>query len=216
MKIISNFKDYYDHQAFVYGIDETRVWKRLKDPSEIEHSKRNRWLECIPERKNALEKPLIIDNCDLWFCDQRYPFLDVRYGEQYYNNEQRDYFWSLEDMLCKYVAMGCFSDWQLNALKEHFSPDSSEKLNTVYDSAQLLHSVRYITRNIKMRDYGFQNVVSSEQAFQRISMWLSAKPDVPQTIPTDLDRFAATHDVAAKAVKVATESMPILSSRKND
>lgn len=190
MKIISHFKDYYDHQAFIYGVDETRVWKRITSKEDIIDSEKQSFFSYSPTRKNFLKKEIEFDFFDVWFCDKNYPFIQSKIGrgidavyQTYFTYDQLVSKWSDDKFMTSYF---------LEKAESHLNRKSERKLNTKFNSPQLLHGeVDSITLNINLKNHGFSHIVSAEQAFQRISMWLGARPDVPQTVPTDLDRFEA-------------------------
>lgn len=193
MKIISKRKDYYDYLGQIYGVDSVVVY--IRKPATIDNAKHYiRSQEFTPSERNQIKVPVSVNLVHIWFCDQNYPLLELSYVPT--NKLDRVYFYyaSNEAFLEDYGDILYLGGYRRagKAIEEHFKSKLKSKLNTKYGSPQLLVDTKGVHLDIRLRDYNFQKLVSPEQAFQRVSMFLGAfKPDKPQQIPTDMHRFEA-------------------------
>lgn len=191
MKIISKRKDYYDYLSGVWGIDNKVVYKR--EP-KFEHYKNDFIARPFDFKLNG--QSYLYSYCILWFCDKAYPFLEITYkyypwGVLGYSEtivEQR--IWSYD----KYVEskFNVQSDYINKNIKQFFNENRNEALNTKFNSPQILISdSRDAQTDILLKDIDFSSEMTAEQAYQQVAMFVAAKPEPPQQVPTDMHRFEA-------------------------
>ena len=190
MKIISKYKDYYDYFSQIYGIDEKLVYKREEKLIEFDFKTRKNFpfIEFYPERKNFLENKVCINFKEIWFCNQRFPFITIVFGN--YLTEKKQNFFDYNSFKIEWKDFIKYGNYLERQLIDHFSEKFGDK-NTEYKSPQILITKKGVYRDIILKHYNFQRFVSPEQAYQKVYMFLESRKDVSQTIPTDLDRFEA-------------------------
>jgi hypothetical protein len=171
MKLISNYKDYYDYLIGAkYGIDEKAVYERICS-TEGNDSK---WY------KSGIYRPLFLDNLrdyDCWeihFCGTRYygHFYD---GQYYYGKEAMNYIparikngaHSHRGMCSEPILTGgtINNEFGLTRLVE----DYNEKHNC---PVLVSHSYNGLIKNPKLLDFGFNKIISPDEAFLKITNFL--------------------------------------------
>ncbi len=188
MYIISKYKDYYDYLAQIYGVDKKVVYFRKPETIDEGHE----YSTDIRIERNGVSNLYYVYHDKIWVCDKCFPVIYVRreltdYGWFYYSYEDLIEVWpELKSRTTRYKW------YDRSMLAEHLSDTCSVlKLNTKYDSPQLWAHHNSIHKDILLKDCDFQCMMSPEQVFQNVSMWVSAKPEPPQTVPTDMHRFEA-------------------------
>jgi hypothetical protein len=188
MYIISKYKDYYDYLAQIYGVDKKVVY--FRKPEIVEGGMG--YSTDIRIERNGQSSLYYIYHDYIWICDKSFPVVYVR-------RELTDFGWfyySYEDLIAAWPELKPRKSrfkWFTgrNFLLDHFQGVSTAKLNTKYDCPQLWTHHNNIHKDILLKDCDFQKMMSPEQVFQNVSMWVSAKPEPPQTVPTDMHRFEA-------------------------
>ena len=181
MKIISNFKDYYDWCVSIYGIDGLYVYER-KSQSEARHS--NYWTHApggtklethvkkyrdsdiiftpLPKEEqfeyNRVHQFLICDKLyTVYYFDGNVVYHDVKDLPHKPNAEEN----------CPVILWGMHTDtfyrsYSRRSLKEYVYSNS---INAI--------------KNPKLSDHGFGSVVPAEEMFIMIYNWLSRNKDIP-------------------------------------
>lgn len=187
MYIISKHKDYYDYLSQIYGVDKKVVYHR--HPAEEEAITQTFFSERKLNR-NSEENNYQFYFDEIWLCDEVYPLIRV---SRSYSDETLLYY-SYEHLIADWPEVKpAPSKWVYKDMfEEHFVVNTSKaKYNTKYASPQLLAHRGKVYKDIILKDYDFQRVMSPEQVFQLVAMFMAAQPEPPQTIPTDLHRFEA-------------------------
>jgi len=200
MRIISKHKDYYDYLGQIYGIDNKIVYYRKSFTADHINSF-HRDDVYYPNEKNKLNVNVTLSRFFVWFCDKMYPAVEVSYTVEHKNQlgnpiqGYTDYsytFYDFEELKSKWKNNINWKSWDEDNYEEHFKVQSNRKLNTEFNSPQIVTvSSNKIDIDVILKDYDFQKIMTPEQAFQKVSMFVGAKPDPPQQIPTDMHRFVA-------------------------
>lgn len=188
MKIISNFKDYYDHQVSIFGIDplvnyERVCWQRavgnrwqrqgLYKPGHLSFNG--------PERHNQFFFDLIA------FCGTIYAVGMYR-GRAYYGDD-------INDIPPFYNEMSCSSlDKNRYEYSRHLRKWHSAKtdLNMIENCPAMLvgeHQGKLypFVKNPRLSDYAFQKAVSAEYAWNLLTDFFLKKPEI-QNNQTDKEK----------------------------
>ena len=190
MYIISKRKDYFDYLTQIYGIDKAVVYHRK--PNELGDGGANG--EEFDYSNEKFSRKIIVTRIDLWFCDEHYPTIQVECsvsGIGISMFTELLYYYSYSEFESAWNSVVNKSNWWKEDLKKYLSTKSNSKINKKHASPQLLMIGKKIFTDIILKDYDFQRIVPAEQAYQRVSMWMNSRPDVPQTVPTDMHRFEA-------------------------
>jgi hypothetical protein len=174
MKLISNFKDYYDYLIGAkYGIDPLVVYERICSTE----GKDSEWY------KSGINRPLFLDFPDRYeswiiqFCGVTY------YGHHY----QRQFYYgeAAKDQIPYHV------DNTTRGICEDEHPNDRVKINKwgfVYDR-RIDHNKKEdcpvvliqggsVIKNVKLSDYGFARIVPPEDTFLKITDFLSRAKEI--------------------------------------
>lgn len=162
MKIISKFKDYYDHIQGLYGVDEKIVYDRTEikysTPSHIQ----------FPSTE---VKYFILAICDIFYIvyyfNGVYYFGDVQdiNGHRYVNGEL------IPERYLKYK-------WYKTSKELHLTKTD---INTKNNEPILLISgnrMDKVSKDIKLSDYGINKLVEANDMYIMISNWLSKEKEI--------------------------------------
>lgn len=174
MLIISNKKDYYDSMAYAYGIDKSIVFKREILELDSKFLLPQEWSQYAYKfPMNQTEKDLL--NVIRYFDRQgngieRYMllfFCDKIYIVSQSNNE---FTYGISNVKSSYTKH------QLENLQSNFS-----SLNVIRHNVQLPYFLfyrchgQYICEMPLLRDIGFDSIMSADECYQNIEMYLAKK-----------------------------------------
>jgi hypothetical protein len=186
MKLISNFKDYYDFLIGAkYGIDPLVVYERICSTE----GKDSEW------HKSGIYRPLFLDFPDKYDC-WIIQFCGVTYYGHYYQ-KQFYYGESAKDHIPYHV------DDTRRGTCENEHPNSQQKVNKwgfVYDRGidynekenspiVIMHASGRI-KNVKLGDFGFGRIVPPEEAFLKITDFLSREKQIKNN-QTDKEKIVS-------------------------
>ena len=178
MKVISNFKDYYDHQVAKFGIDTIVNYERI-----CYHLDRDKW------EKRGVYKPGHLSFTGPESYNRFFSYMIAFCGKIYtvgmYN--RRAYFG--EDVLKEIPVSskwGTMDNSRYSVAKSEYKWHSTETdLNNLHDCPVLLvrkvagsDTLQAYIKNPRLADYGFQKVVSPEYAWTCINDFLINKPEI--------------------------------------
>lgn len=187
MKLISNFKDYYDYLIGAkYGIDPLVVYERICSTE----GKDSQW------HKSGINRPLFLDLPDRYeswiiqFCGVTY------YGHHY--NKQFYYGESAKEHIPYHVdntTRGTCKDehdnnapqynrWGFRIYSNYIDYNKKENCPIV-----LLQGGSVI-KNVKLSDYGFGRIIPPEEAFLKITDYLSREKAIPNN-QTDKEKIVS-------------------------
>lgn len=194
MKIISKRKDYYDHLSQIYGVDGAVVYKRQQEEYEEKEKhfgfEDGYYVKFKDKCNNDLVYSASLSALNIWFCDKLYPVVRVSLVKDY-QDKGAFYYYSYMEYLQRWGGLIEMKGYNSKRMEDFFKAYERKRVNTEFSSPQLVHIGNKVVTDIILKDYGFQKVITPEQAFQRVSMFVASKPDAPQTIPTDMHRFEA-------------------------
>lgn len=186
MLIISKYKDYYDYLGQIYGVDNKIVYTRNHENKETDRTSMMTY-EYTPGKNNLLEFSIRLTLGQIWFCDKNYPLALIYEG---YGSTPFIYY-DVNELLEFWAKRANWGGFMQDKIKDHFKTDLHTKLNSKYNCPQLLQTDNRVELDIILKDYFFHHLVSPEQAFQKVAMFVAAKPDPLQQIPTEMHRFEA-------------------------
>lgn len=166
MKIISNFKDYYDYVAGERGVDERIVFDRRPEQLITTHrEKRPQWEPCsmyVPTFNTLTRQYGSVYHVHL--CGTRYCIT--------YVNEEF-----------------CFtiSDLQRNVPPGHiyrhyygFTDPQPTDLNTIHDRAAILKDPWALRSGFRLSDFGFKKLFSPEEMWDKLYNFHVREPELVQ------------------------------------
>jgi hypothetical protein len=190
MKIISKRKDYYDYLGQIYGVDDKVLYRR--DPRQVDGVCVTKLIVWEPSFNYSYGDNVVQVYPSagvIWFCGQAYLILALEEKWGHLSPKERTtYYYSFKE-LDKWKPL--MKEKLLAGIEKFFATPVKGDANTKHNSPQIVQIGNKLQIDPILKDYQFQRVISPEQAFQRVSMFVSAKPDVPQTVPTDMHRFEA-------------------------
>lgn len=173
MKIISSFKDYYDYLMGIYGIDEKIIYDRSTDV--IYRGKREReTLYKFEKNDHRIKRFFYIAFCDTlhkgYFDGKSFYFNTDAVKEisgpiskgkwKWYSWIDREEKWPIKTNLN--IKCSCPI-----VLIEGIPPDKRQDfICPGFDTAE-------IHLNVKLSEWGFQSVITPEEAYLKLSTWLS-------------------------------------------
>lgn len=176
MKIISKFKDYYDHIVGTYGRDEKIVYdRRDNDDIHVYHK---------PHTYNYKGTP---DNWDcriFSICGGFFPVVIKNYGEEYR--------WLPEHMPKSIRIFNRTNGSELQAINtfDRFYEKKSE-LNTEYRQPILLRYTYSGKTDVVipcLAEWGFPKMISANDMYNKIYSWISWSIDNPPISNTQTDK----------------------------
>jgi hypothetical protein len=211
MLIVSDFHDYYD-TAMTYGIDKTVVFNRRSEDREVTSKE----FDIDPRSELTSRTGQIVNVREflIGFCGKVYP------GIIFERNGVKTFVYDAEKFFIEAVAHDLIVDWKakndrwsrlafwrggINAgyAKAYFAQETRQYEKHFYDLNTPIFSVsapfhnykRVLTKNPKLKDFGFQKIKDAPSAFQDIYMFISGVLGTPKDIPskqTDKEK-AASH-----------------------
>jgi len=179
MKIVSNFKDYYDFLIGKYGIDPKVVYERVCETETPQHS----WVKSGIYRPEYLDLPGYY-YYGIAFCGTTYKVCCYN-GKVYIGDEVL--------VLRKFVDKE--NAYKLPTEREYLTghnkpTDVNEKLN-----CPVVLLPRYTfdgegTKNVKLADFQFGRLVPPEDAYLRIVEFLTREPIIKDT-RTDIEKVVS-------------------------
>ena len=181
MKIISNFKDYYDWCVSIYGIDDLYVyerkshsmtwlsnyWTHTSGGSKLEtHVKNYRddsdMFTVLPEEEqfeyNRVHQFLLCDTLyTVYYFDGKVVYHDVKELPHKPNTEVN----------CPVILWGMYTDF---GYRSHRRRSLREYVYSNFTTA---------VKNPKLGDHNFGSIVPAEEMFIMIYNWLSRNKDIP-------------------------------------
>lgn len=193
MKIISNFKDYYDHQVATFGIDPMVNYERVcwqlgrKDAWEKKGVYKPSHLSFTgPEAHNKFFFELIA------FCGTIYA-VGMYKGRAYYGEDMNEIppFYSgkrgtMDE--CRWADSLPLRDYHrlpTDLNRQHNCP--AILLHHTYGHPRKLYA---FVKNPRLADYGFSKVVSPQYAWTSINNFFLHQPEIPNT-QTDKEKISA-------------------------
>lgn len=183
MKIISNFKDYYDYLQGIYGVDEKIVYERIHQYSNIN----GEWI------KNPIHKPSPYSNYEKYYvaiCDVIYAVYIIDgnfyFGLNYYSYKEGEYDYFTKNM--NLSNLKSFTD-DLNrntshGTKKNFYHLKITNLNSINNCPVLLVNKDWgsgfyaSNKNIKLSDFGVNQIISPNDMYLKISQFLSKEKEI--------------------------------------
>jgi hypothetical protein len=171
MKILSNFKDYYDFIAGIYGIDDTIVYERHHQT--VKHGCYN-WDKKEYENKNWEKVPISgfsdssmgLKTSLIALCDKTY--FVAKYKGKFYFGED-----------AKFILNEISDKWVKSRFKKEMSYHSQDtNINETEKCPILLidnngSEIRPIAKNIRLSDFGFGSFIEPLTIFTSISEFLT-------------------------------------------
>ena len=187
MKIISNYKDYYDHQVAKFGIDPLVAYERVCQLKDFKSG----WTKAglyspsflKPDSHRRFAFQLIA------FCGTLYAFTYWK-GKVYFISDYKDV---LTDLSKNSISWTDEIDFNHRAPHLHMTTTT---LNAEHNCPVLLVDSNYygtlyaIVKNPRLTDFSFGKVVEPADAWTRINDFLSAQPQAVNT-QTDKEKIAA-------------------------
>ena len=163
MRIISNFKDYYDHLTYL-GIDDKIVFERDTKRINVDNLK----LEESTPYVNNLRKSCCINQIFIIVCNTCYTgwlYLNYRKGyEKQYIFDKKE-----AEKIYSFLAPERYIDWK----KVHMTQ------SVICEYPLVGIGVDYFpVKNPKLKDVNFHTVLSAEKVWQEICMFLSKEKSV--------------------------------------
>lgn len=165
MKLITNFKDYYDFLIGKYGIDEKCVYERT-----------NKY------NPNFKLEPLEYKAFRIHFCNTTY-FGHYYRGKFYYGKDAENHipkFIGNADIFGK-IYRGQTHDPLTWDGKKQYEYSYNEKLNCpiVLNGSHNYRQEFTGQLNVKLSDFGFGKVIEPEEAFIKISNFIMREKEIP-------------------------------------
>ena len=192
MKLVSNFKDYYDYLIGTYGIDPKAVYHRVCE-TEIQ---KNGVLSY--EKQGLYKPPHLIPGTraatyTIAFCGTIYCVFWLE-GKFYFGKESC----SVSDQINK---LDCNRDWNQRAEWYYHLYDTT--LNDLTGCPVLLLRRRefkdpidfrqqfwYKAKNPKLSDFGFPSIIPADECFMRITNFLLREKEIKDN-RTDKEKIAS-------------------------
>lgn len=187
MKIISNFKDYYDYLQGIYGQDEKVVYERLCECSN----------GCEPRTWSKV--PNLNFNQEIWptyhtlaICNVMYRV--AIYNSKFYHNEEVD---ELKPLIKKFNLhhpqlshMSVAQDFYENT-KYFRTPIDRRKtdINTKYNCPIIyIDSYSWLYKNVKLSQFGIGSIYPADKLFEDIYNFITKDPIIVDT-RTDIQKL---------------------------
>lgn len=175
MKIISNFKDYYDYLTGIYGIDPKVVYERkleVYNPSDI------MYLSVLGKKY-------------LYVRHNNKVYITLEELKDLYKKKDLD---KLDkDYIKKYLKGDNKNEWWI---KDNFINDyPSSEANNKTGKPVLAHTYKWNDEYLndwsvcRLKDFQFNRILSAEEIFLQLTDWLSYKEPEIKTPPEDMNRF---------------------------
>ena len=210
MKIISNFKDYYDYMSYL-GIDNSVVYERMTrkyrasefksfDPYSLDFYDivgSYRGFKSIEFnstiRYNGKLYSIHLVHRTIVFCGTCYTFWEYEKKDSRFKPKDIEIIWSIDrlrevvysifdmqkrnkyryEYYIQDIFWNSLKKWQIQPAREKFIRNNEYPVVYLYGNEKIT--------NPRLSDLKFYNVVFPQEAWQRISMWLTRPKDVPET-----------------------------------
>jgi len=164
MKIISNFKDYYDFLIGKYGIDDKVVYERICSTEQKDKS----WY------KSGIHNPNFNLYNYKWFIIF---FCGTAYYGHWYNS--KIYYGKDAEVIPKKIKNSSFL-WKMpedrGPVRDSFKTDNNDKNNC---PVLVYEGINSLIKNPKLSDYQFGKKVIPEDAYTAIYNFLSREKSIP-------------------------------------
>lgn len=177
MKIISNFKDYYDFLQGKYGIDTKVVYERVMETKNV-----NSWV------KTGIYRPSYLD------LDGYYFYKIAFCGTLYciWCNNKKAY---IGEEVKRLNSSSVSAEYRANFATDKIELQKHGKetnINAKLNCPVVLASTSWYdeengTKNIKLADYQFGRIVPPEEAYLKIIDFLTKEPVIKDT-RTDVEK----------------------------
>ena len=165
MRIVSNFKDYYDHLAYL-GIDNKVVFERTTERLNVDNLKLERSTPYI----NNIRKSCTIDQVFIIVCNIAYTgWVYLNYGKQ----DEKQYIFNKEEAkkIYDFLAPERYINWKRVQMTQ----------SVICEYPLVGIGVDYFpVKNPKLKDVNFHTVLSAEKVWQEICMFLSKEKVVKE------------------------------------
>lgn len=207
MKIISKFKDYYDHVAG-YDPDPRKIYVREIDTLDEDEKRKIKKLLDLPSNNLVYyrgKKNRNVDSClyrqgSLYLCDRLYRVVEEVDSEDtgvYDKAYICKYHYSLNTLPKDFGEEYTTNTYSLKKMDwgKFFTPGNT-KINSIVGSPIVYHGKDNslvwfsLVKNCKLAGLGFGQVMTPQEAFTEIYNWLPfVEPDLPMGGPDDMIRW---------------------------
>lgn len=183
MKIISNYKDYYDYLAGTFGVDPKIVYERQLGYKLTETDK--------PQYHESKEYELyVLGKYYMVVIHKEQVYITIpELTELYESNILSD---SLNNALKGFLKED--TKWWMGGTRKNIEVHRASEINLKDGRPVLMQDTSYDWRAKKylvprLKDFNFHKILSPEEIYLQLTDWLSYKEPEIITKPEDMSRF---------------------------